>query len=409
MRYSLYVGAAAMAFVLVGCGDRMAEKREQARLRWDTARGKVQFRLAEQAYENGNLGRCKDQLAKVLSADRPYAPAYLLAARVAMREDRFSEAQEYLNVLVQESPLSAEGWYALGLLEEHKGDMDAALEAVARARALEVNNPEYLLCESEMYVRRGDPDQALAALEAVEDRFSMHAGVQSALADLYIMVGRDQQAVPCLRRVLRVNSDDRLASEQLALCLARTREPRRAVRIIERLIEKHGEVPLSVRVAQADCYTQLGRYEQAKAGYAALCKRQPNNPDWNFHLAECHAMLNEDRQAMDRLERVLEAAPKHADARALAGYLHFTAGDLEKARSALQQAIDGVEDPTLVAVALTHTLHRLGRDREAREVWAEYGNVVQTGRDRGVVDRMAVLEPEGTELVGGASGEVEKR
>jgi len=82
-------------------------------------------------------------------------------------------------------------------------------------------------------------------------------------------------------------------------------------------------------------------------------------------------------------------APSHSDARALVGYLQMTRGDLEGAEKNLRLALDGASQPTLVAVALTKTLQRLGREKEAGEVWAEYGGQIEVARRNGATGPMA--------------------
>ena len=391
MRTMIWATVCVLALVPAGCAESHKQSQEQAQLRYEVARSKIHFQLAKNAYDNGKLGQCKEQLGKTLCTSQPYVPALLLAAKVAVRERRFSEAHDFIEAAVRTAPDSPDAWCTKALLDEHDGDLDAALDAMTRAQVLDPNDPEYLLLLAEMQVRRGEIDRALCTLTAVEARFASHAGFQSALADLHMMKSNDGAAVLCLRRVARLDPSDEGARERLALCLVWCGQPEQAVPMLEGLLAKRRYNSMALQCAVADGYVQLGQYAKAEASYARLCRVQPNNPDWNLRLAECYAMQNDDRAATERVDHVLSLAPGRADARALAGYLRYANGELEKAAAHLRVAIDRADTPGLVAVLLVKTLRGLGRDTEADEVWAEYGNAVELALQQGYAGRMAVV------------------
>lgn len=390
----------ALALVLPGCADSHQRSKMAAQSRWDMARNKVYFRLAKDAYDNGNLSQCRKQLGKIFNSEEPYGPAYLLAAKVAMREQRFTEAHDYIEMLLRMAPDSADVWYAKALLSERDGDIDSALEAMTKAQALDPSDPEYQLCLAEMQVRCGEPDRALATLLSVEGRFNTHAGIQSGLADLHMMMGDYASAALCLRRLIRSDPQDAEARERLGLCLARSGQAEDAVPLLESVVRGRDVPPIALLSALAECYATTGRYVEAEGTYAILCKHQPNNPDWNFRLGECYTAQNDDRAAMERLDRALTLDPHHADARALAGYLCYVHGDLAAAEAHLRLAIDRIDEPGLVAVVLTKTLRRLGRDKEANEVWAEFGGNVEVVRKMGVTEEMAAVPSSRFSLTG---------
>jgi len=399
----------ALALVLAGCGNVRKQSQEQAQLRYEVARCKIHFQLAKNAYDNGKLGQCKEQLCKALSSSQPYVPALLLAAKVAVREQRFTEAHDFIEAAVQAAPESPDAWCAKALLAEHGGDLDAALDALGKAQVLDPNDPEYVLLVAETQVRRGEIDRAVATLTAIEARFASHAGVQSALADLHVMQGDHLAAAQCLRRIARLDPTDEDARERLALCLVRCGQADQAVPMLEGLLAGRSDRPVALQSALADGYMQLGRYAKAEANYAGLCKVHPSHPDWNLRLAECYAMQHDDRAAMERVDHVLTLAPGRADARALAGYLRFANGEPEKAAEHLRVAIDRAEAPGLVAVLLARALRDLGRDKEADEVWAEYGNQVEVALQQGYDARMAVVPGSSFTLTGQLPQETIKR
>jgi Tfp pilus assembly protein PilF len=409
MKRMTWITVWACLLTLAGCSEQHARNQMNAEMRYELARGKIHFRLAEEAFDRGNLKQCREQLSDVLRSDAPYIPAYLLAAKVAMRENRFNEAHDYLTVAAELAPEVAEAWYGKGLLDEQVGDIDSAIAAMKKAQQLEPAVPEYLLCLAELQVRRGEPDRALATLKTGEDTYASHTGVQSALADLYTMLGDDQLASRALRRIVRMNPDDAEVRTRLGMSLARCRRYDEAVPLLETAYRSDEGKSLAVRVALGECYLSQAQYTKAERVYASLCKDEPKNVQWNYHLAECYTMGNDDRAALERLDRVFTVAPNHATAHALAGYLYLARGEHLVAEEHLRVAIDRVDDPTLVAVLLTKALRAQGKQAAANECWAEFGGLVDVASRKGVRSDMAVVKSSSVELTGSAPRDVVNR
>jgi len=260
---------------------------------------------------------------------------------------------------------------------------------MAKAHVLDPSDPEYLICLAELHVKRGEADRALEVLETAQGRFASHAGVQSALADLYTLKGQNAKAIVSLRRILRVSGGDEDVKQRLALALAADGQAGQAAPMLEQMIAAQKGDCTALRAALADCYLRLENYAKAEATYATLCAKEPANAVWNYRLAEVYALQHDDDAAMERAMHLIAMDPSHSDARALVGYLQMTRGDLEGAEKNLRLALDGASQPTLVAVALTKTLQRLGREKEAGEVWAEYGGQIEVARRNGATGPMA--------------------
>jgi tetratricopeptide (TPR) repeat protein len=349
----------------------------------------VHLQLALDQYKAGRMDSCKQQLARVLATSEPPVTAYLLAAKVALHERRYDEARGLLEVALNAGPEAPDAWYAKALLEEHDDNLEAAVEAMARAHLLDPNDPEYLICLAELHVKHGEADRALAVLEGAQGRFTSHEGLQSALADLYMLKGDYSKAVVSLRRILRLNSGDEEIRQRLALALAADGQAGQAAPLLEQVIAAQKGDATALRAALADCYLRLENYDKAEGLYAGLCAKQPGHVGWNYRLAEVYALQHDDDAALERARHLLTLDPSHGDARALVGYLQMARGDLENAEKSLRMALDGASEPTLVAVALKKTLLQLGREKEAAEVWAEYGNNVAMARSRGAAGSMA--------------------
>lgn len=408
MRKTTVIVLWAAATLLAGCQSH-EKARQDAEARWSLARNKVHYQLAQDMYDAGQVDKCKAQLRKVMTREPVYGPAYLLAAKLAIGEQRFNDAQTYLNLAVGADPGAADVWYTSALLNEYCGDLDAAIEAMGKAAVLDPEDPEYLVCLAELQVQGGEADKALATLASAEDRFSSHVGFQSALADLYALHGQHDNAVRCLRRMLRMEPGQAETRCRLATELTRDGQYHQAVPLLEDILADEPEGTLALRAALGRCYVARERYADAEAVYLKLSREQPARSEWRYHLAECYAARDKDVEALAQAEQVLDLDPGHADALALAGTLCYGLGAYEQAEEYLRQAIDAIDEPTLVAVILTRTLQALDRDDEAGEVWAEFGGPVQAARQRGAVEQAAVIRPESWTLAPPTNTDTETR
>ena len=214
-------------------------------------------------------------------------------------------------------------------------------------------------------------------------------GVQSATADLYAIRGEHAAEIVCLRRILRVDPEQADTRRRLGLALAANNQPEQAIPLLERSLKDSGGDQFSVRAALADCYGRLEKYAQAERELLRLCKAQPGQVTWQYRLAEVQAAQGRDVQALERLAQVVQLAPEHGDAHALAGYLYFSRGELKMAESHLRIAVDHSSNPQLAAIVLVRTLEAMNRSDEAREVWAEFGAESRMARQAGTPERMA--------------------
>lgn len=384
----------AVMLVLAGCNNQAQINRQEASLRWEQARHKINFQMAKEQYDRGDYEGCIKQLNKIMTSDTPYAPAYLLAARVSIRQQDYAHAYDLIAMAIETAPESADGYQAMALLKEHENDLEGALEAMSKAFAYDVRNPEYMIYLAELQVRNGQPELALQTLQTAEKSFVTHIGVQSAAADLYAARGDHEAEINCLRRILRVDPEQLVTRRRLAMALSRDNQPHQAIPLLERCLKDGGsnDTLLSIRAALAECYVQLEKFQQAERQLLQLCKAQPGQAGWHYRLAEVQAAQGRDVQALERLAEVLQLSPDHGDAHALAGYLYFSRGELKMAEAHLAKAVDSCTEPQLAAIVLVRTLESLERPDEAREVWAEFGGRVDVARQSDVKAEVATGE-----------------
>ena len=137
---------------------------------------------------------------------------------------------------------------------------------------------------------------------------------------------------------------------------------------------------------------EQGRFDEAVAEAARATERAPSDFSAWFHLAEAQKLSGRFAQALASYEQSLELSPKdpaahegHALARA---YL----GDLESARSELEETIAAYPAiQEFQALALAWVLHRLGRTDDSLRLFEDNSVLLETRFRDDYTDRDASL------------------
>ena len=134
--------------------------------------------------------------------------------------------------------------------------------------------------------------------------------------------------------------------------------------------------------ALGHCHYSLGRYAEAALHYERVLAAG-ETPGVLFGLGLARLRLGEEALALERLERVVELDPAHAEAHTWLGQLHFDVGRTEEARAALEraQALDPfAARPWFVLARVLVELGEEGAGERAHERFMSLERVAQEAR-----------------------------
>jgi len=345
-RAILYIAVTGLVLAS-GCRQAyMSQQRDEARQRWAVSRAEMVTKLAEGCYHRGEVGRAQQHLDEVIHSGAPYAPLYVLAARMAADKGDLDGARTFAENAKAIDPESAEARYVLGVVEQMLGQADRALEEYSEASRLDPAESKYVLAEAEMRVAAGQAEQAAKSLADAAGRMSGRAEVHAALGDVLTLLARYADAVTSYRTALRLEPDRPDFKERLAIALFYSGAYAEAEPALAELIKTGPDFATEwAQRMRGECLIALRRLPEARALYQTLANSRPDAAAPLVGLAKCDILDNRLPAAKALLEQALARSPRHAEANALLGCILVTEDKPAEAEPHLALA---VQDPKFV-------------------------------------------------------------
>lgn len=239
---------------------------------------------------------------------------------------------------IDADPENVEAANLLGLIAQRKGDRHEAIVWMTRAAAARPDAPAYQSNLCEIYRQLGDHENALAAGRRAVEIEPGHVPSMNNLG-LALMDGRDfAGAEEMFRRVIALAPDFPEAHLNLANALA----------VLERRDEAIEECrrALALREAYPEAFDKLGsllldagRLKDAEKVLRRAVGLLEKAPTVQFQLAVALMRQQQYEEALAAAQKVLELAPKHFLALALAGRASIELGDFQAGREFCSRAV----------------------------------------------------------------------
>jgi tetratricopeptide (TPR) repeat protein len=252
-------------------------------------------------------------------------------ATILINAERAAEARMLLEGLLRESPADAEALRALGYLEFHAGQADAARRAFMA------------LLEQGQYT-----NDALFYLGGLAEQ----EGKVEEAARLYARVDAGQHLVT--------------AQVRLALLMFRMGRPELALQHLELFAERNPGAEVELGVARAELLARLGRPEEAFEVYGMLLERRPDEPGLRYARGMLGVELGRVDAAVEDFRHIVALRPDDAAALNALGYtLADLTGRHDEAYDLISRALQLDPDNPAVLDSMGWVLYRLGRPAEA--------------------------------------------
>jgi tetratricopeptide (TPR) repeat protein len=316
--------------------------------------------------------------AAVIDVLQPFVRAYPQAsdarlglARSLVAERRFDEAlTEFKQVLVQQ-PNNPDVIYATGLLSLQLRDLDTAETQLRRLAGMNYSENNLVRTYLGQIAEEKKDFKAAAEWYAGVTPGAQYMPAQSRAAQLTARLGDLDSARALLKSV---KPADEAGHVQLILAestlLREANRNEEAYAFLNQALKERADQP-ELLYETALAADRVQKYEAAEQLWQKLIKIKPDHAHaynaLGYSMAERGVRLDEAQQLIDKALALLPEDPFILDSK---GWVQFRKGDKQGALETLQKAFNRRPDPE-IAAHLGEVLWSLGRQADARKVWAD--------------------------------------
>ena len=176
--------------------------------------------------------------------------------------------------------------------------------------------------------------------------------------------GRYRQAIPLLQQVLADSPLISAAQLQLGVALARVGRYSEAIPALRKAVQLIPDsAPAQYELGLA--LFETGAWKESAPCFEFVSNKRPNFPDAQYSLAAVYARIQRVPEAMDLLEKVLQASPDHFRANLLRGRILSLENFPDQALPNLQKAVEIQPASDEAHAFLADAYAQLGRQQDA--------------------------------------------
>lgn len=329
-------------------------------------------RLAQLALDQRRYEDCAAMLRRALTAESVSFDALLLNGKLQLARQQPDKAVREFERLAGLYPKIPVVHYQLALAQLVAGDQARGLASLSQAVELDPGFAEAVLLLSEVQLRRGDVFAAINSITSLLKKRPQHAGAHFALAEAYRVRGTPEDAVKVYQQLMEISPRDPQVPFLMGVTLRQQKKLPEARQAFERsLVIEPAFLRAVMQVVELDIEAKngpaaLARAQQYAARYAQRAEpqwllaqvylAQPDNAraeqalqkaielDPGFSpgyvaLARLLSGSGRQKQAVERLDALLERDPKDAGALLLLAIVHEQSDDLSAAEKAYERLL----------------------------------------------------------------------
>jgi Flp pilus assembly protein TadD len=335
------------------------------------------------------------QTADSRAGTEPSCASSLDQGKDLLGQRRFSQAADVLNNAAKQCPRVAEIFETLGLAYDFDGRPADAQTAYRRAISIDPGKAEFHNNLATSLLRAEQPDSAIVEFRkalgvdpanktanlnlatffignkdyASALRFLQAAHVERSqdplalyqMTQAYFGVGDKRAAHGTAARLARIPNLEPAIHFSLGLVLAEHREYEMAAQQFSSIPEPERDAAADVNLGMA--YSELRRFQEARAAYDEALRRDSSNPDAYLHIGLDAATAGDDDAAVDWMTQAYGKAPDRPDVSEALLHQLIRVGNFERAQEVL--------DSAMAAHSSDLDLRELQGDLERREGHAE--------------------------------------
>jgi len=325
---------------------------------------KPRIALARLKLTGGQPAAALDLTEKGLEAHADNPALLRLKGRAQLGMERPSYAVDTFKRLTKRQPESVGAHYLLGRAHLQAEQPDRARQALEKAVALDPETPRPRLVLARLLVQQNRLDQAEGEIAQLRDAFPDEPAILDLAGELAYRQGDPAEAARIYGQANEVAPGTRFVTRKAGAQWA-AGERTGSVATLKAWLEKHPE-DATAQLALAQRYQNLGRVEQAVAGYRELLSLSPDNPVVHNNLA----WLLRNRQpeeALHHVKRARELAPDSPEIQDTHAMILLDQDQERQAIRILRRVVERRPDNPTLRFHLAQALVEDGKRQAARE------------------------------------------
>ncbi|MCB1761186.1 MAG: tetratricopeptide repeat protein [Gammaproteobacteria bacterium] len=261
-----------------------------------------------------------------------------LAGLFVMQEQP-EAAMKLIETVLSENPRQKEALLIRAALSLQGNDAD---KGIGDLRTILKDDPGYVKAhrlKARAHLLKNEISLARQSLESAIQAQPQEAAANIELVKLLVNIGKLDEAVETLDRVLRFAPDSLLVNEAAAKIRSRQKRWDQVAGYAEKMRQTHPESPMGYYY-QGLAYQGEGRMEASNSAFEEALTRTPDATEPLIGIAQNLLQLRRPDEALSRVERAVAQNPKHYLAKNLLGEIQLARREIQQAAETFSQVIE---------------------------------------------------------------------
>lgn len=243
----------------------------------------------------------------------PYSSSFLLRKGIALHNIfKEQEAEEVLQKALSLDPTNIEILFQLSYVLDSQGKLKSSLEILDQILLIAPNDPDALFNKATLLISLGKTDEAIPLLNQLVHTKEYALDAYEELAQLYYFIGKYELAIEHNKKALELNPFNADLWFQLGASYFELGSYYRAIESFQNTISLDNEYNIAY-LSIGDSFASLGKFYQALHFYKIYAKKENNDPEVTFKIASIYGQLEKYQRAIQIFNRIRKSSPNQPE------------------------------------------------------------------------------------------------
>ena len=323
-----------------------ARKEFETALEIDNSSSYLHLQLAELYALSSDLKNSGLWAERAAVIDPGCIDAYKLLGRIYLEQNRTDDAQKQYKTIISLNPADEEAYFALAMLQQQQKQNDDAIATLKKLLNVNPRSEVAWFFMGNIYMDIGKTGKARTFyLKALE----IDSAFEPALINLalqYEITGEIPNAIETLKKALEKNPENYRVRDKMAFFYLKLDRLQDALEQYIYILNANPQFAEELDIKIGLIYYDLEQWNDAELTFAAAVDKNPGNDRAQYYHGISLERLERGEEARLAFLAVPVTSKFYTQARVHLGYSYDEAGDRQRARDVVREAIDSHKDDT---------------------------------------------------------------